>query len=44
MGGQSRPDRMVEGGVNNGDPCEAGGHHGFNGLDARVVGLATGGR
>jgi hypothetical protein len=34
----------VEGGVATGDPCEAGGHHGFNGLDARVVGLATGGR
>jgi hypothetical protein len=34
----------VEGGVATGDPCEAGGYHGFNGLDARVVGLATGGR
>jgi hypothetical protein len=34
----------VEGGVASGDPCKAGGHHGFNGLDARVVGLATGGR
>jgi hypothetical protein len=34
----------VEGGVAGGDPCEANSHHGFNGLDARVVGLATGGR
>jgi len=42
-GGRARV-AWVEGGVSSGDPCEAGGHHGFNGLDARVVGLATGGR
>jgi hypothetical protein len=27
----------LDGGVERGDPCEAGGHHGFNGLDAQVV-------
>jgi hypothetical protein len=32
----------VSGGANEGDPCEAGGHHGFNGLDGRIVGLAAG--
>ncbi len=42
-GGRARV-AWVEGGIANGDPCETGGHHGFNGLDARVVGLATGGR
>lgn len=42
-GGRARV-AWVEGGVANGDPCEAGSHHGFNGLDARVVGLATGRR
>ena len=41
-GGRARV-AWVDGGVSNGDPCEAGAHHGFNGLDARVVGLATGG-
>lgn len=41
-GGRARV-AWVEGGVSSGDPCEAGGHHGFNGLDARVVGLAAGG-
>jgi hypothetical protein len=34
----------VEGGVSSGDPCEASSYHGFNGLDARVVGLASAGR
>jgi hypothetical protein len=34
----------MEGGVSSGDPCEASSHHGFNGLDARVVGLASAGR
>ena len=29
------------GGPDNGDPCEAGGHHGFAGLDGQVVGLAS---
>lgn len=29
--------RMYEGGNNVGDPCEAMAHHGFNGLEARVV-------
>ena len=32
----------VSGGPENGDPCEAGGHHGFAGLDGQVVGLAGG--
>ena len=32
----------VSGGKEEGDPCEAGGHHGFNGLDGQVVGLAAG--
>jgi hypothetical protein len=27
----------LDGGNNNGDPCQAGGHHGFSGLDAQVV-------
>ncbi|MBN8981662.1 MAG: alpha/beta hydrolase [Rhizobiales bacterium] len=31
----------VSGGAENGDPCEAAGHHGFAGLDAQVVGLAS---
>jgi hypothetical protein len=30
----------VSGGVEEGDPCEARGHHGFNGLDGQIVGLA----
>jgi hypothetical protein len=42
-GGRARV-AWVDGGASEGDPCQAGGHHGFNGLDARVVGLATGGR
>jgi pimeloyl-ACP methyl ester carboxylesterase len=28
----------LEGGVDRGDPCEASGHHGFNGLERDVVG------
>jgi hypothetical protein len=32
----------LNGGAEQGDPCEAFGHHGFNGLDAQVVGLAAG--
>ena len=31
----------LSGGVNEGDPCQAGGHHGFNGIDSQVVGLAA---
>ena len=42
-GGRARV-AWVDGGVSTGDPCEAGGHHGFAGVDSRVVGLATGGR
>jgi hypothetical protein len=32
----------LSGGASEGDPCEAGGHHGFNGLDGQVVGIAAG--
>jgi hypothetical protein len=32
----------VSGGANEGDPCEARAHHGFNGIDGRVVGIAAG--
>jgi hypothetical protein len=32
----------LSGGADEGDPCEARGHHGFNGLDGQVVGLAAG--
>jgi hypothetical protein len=32
----------LSGGEARGDPCEAFGHHGFNGLDGQVVGLAAG--
>ena len=32
----------LSGGVNEGDPCQARGHHGFNGIDSQVVGLASG--
>lgn len=32
----------VSGGKEEGDPCEAGGHHGFNGLDSQIVGMAAG--
>ena len=41
-GGRARV-AWVEGGASTGDPCEAAAHHGFNGLDGRVVGLAAGG-
>jgi hypothetical protein len=30
----------VSGGKEEGDPCQARGHHGFNGLDGQIVGLA----
>jgi hypothetical protein len=32
----------VSGGKEEGDACEALGHHGFNGLDGQIVGLAAG--
>lgn len=32
----------LSGGVDEGDPCQAHGHHGFNGLDRDVVELAAG--
>jgi hypothetical protein len=32
----------VSGGVSQGDPCEAGAHHGFNGIDGQIVGIAAG--
>jgi hypothetical protein len=32
----------VDGGVSVGNPCEAKAHHGFNGLDGRVVSIAAG--
>ena len=32
----------LSGGAEQGDPCEAFGHHGFNGLDGQVVSLAAG--
>ena len=31
-----------DGGVNSGDPCQARGYHGFNGLDGEVVSIAAG--
>lgn len=31
----------LTGGPDIGDPCQAGGHHGFAGLDSQVVGLAS---
>src|SRR4051794_21294620 len=40
-GGRARV-RWLSGGAEQGDPCEAGGHHGFSGLDGQVVGLAAG--
>jgi hypothetical protein len=33
--------KWLDGGVNSGDPCQARGHHGFNGLDGQVVALAA---
>ena len=32
----------VSGGTDQGDACEAGAHHGFNGQDGQVVGIAAG--
>jgi hypothetical protein len=32
----------LTGGTASGDPCEAFAHHGFNGIDGQVVGLAAG--
>lgn len=32
----------MTGGRDEGDPCQAGGHHGFSGLDGRVVGIVAG--
>jgi hypothetical protein len=32
----------LSGGASEGDPCEAAGHHGFNGIDGQVVGIAAG--
>ena len=32
----------LTGGAEEGDPCQARGHHGFNGLDGQVVALAAG--
>lgn len=34
--------RWLDGGVNSGDPCQARGYHGFNGLDGEVVSIAAG--
>jgi hypothetical protein len=31
----------VSGGVSQGDPCEGEAHHGFNGIDGQIVGLAA---
>lgn len=33
--------RWLSGGAEEGDPCQARGHHGFNGLDDQVVSLAA---
>jgi hypothetical protein len=32
----------LSGGASQGNPCEARSHHGYNGLDARMVGFAAG--
>ncbi len=40
-GGRARA-AWVSGGANEGDSCEARAHHGFNGNDGQVVGLAAG--
>lgn len=40
-GGKARVS-WVDGPAGGGDPCEAGGAHGFNGQDGQVVGLAAG--
>jgi hypothetical protein len=42
-GGRARV-RWLSGGANGGNPCEARSHHGYNGLDGQVVGLAAGSR
>jgi hypothetical protein len=34
--------KWIDGGVNSGEPCQAGGYHGFNGLDGEVVSIAAG--
>jgi hypothetical protein len=34
--------KWIDGGVNSGDPCQARGYHGFNGLDSEVVSIAAG--
>ncbi len=34
--------KWLDGGADIGDPCQARGHHGFNGLDGQVVSLAAG--
>jgi len=40
-GGKARV-TWLDGGMDSGDPCQAGGHHGFNGLDGQVVSAAAG--
>ena len=40
-GGRARA-TFVSGGITQGDPCGAEAHHGFNGIDGQVVGLAAG--
>ena len=40
-GGRARV-KWLSGGAEEGDACEARGHHGFNGLDGQVVSLAAG--
>jgi hypothetical protein len=40
-GGRARVSWLT-GGADEGDPCQAGGHHGFAGLDGQVVALAAG--
>ena len=34
--------KWLDGGTDSGDPCQARGHHGFNGLDSEVVSAAAG--
>ena len=34
--------KWLDGGMDSGDPCQARGHHGFNGLDGEVVSAAAG--
>lgn len=34
--------KWLDGGTESGDPCQARGHHGFNGLDSEVVSTAAG--